>query len=118
MYLIKSEVYLDKTNNCYKKILVISPSPQNDPYLLSITKLVNREKLSPYKQPEQCCSLPNCFYAFVNPCNKCELLCVDQIAILFSELSKNYSINTNLTEIMQNSDVKINNLICFIEKKT
>ena len=34
------------------------------------------------------------------------------------ELSKNYSIKTNITEIMQNSDVKINNLICFIEKKT
>lgn len=118
MYLIKSEVFLDKINNCYKKILTISPNPKsNDSYLNSITKLVHREKLSPYEEIEECCSPPNCFYAFVNPCNKCELLCVDQVAILFSELiNNNYSIKSDLTQIMQNSDVKIPNLICFIDK--
>jgi len=123
MYLIKSEVYLDKINDCYKKILVISPNPTDkDPYLKSITKLLHREKLSPYQEPEQCCSVENCFYAFVNPnniCNKCALLCVDEISILFTNLISNgYTIDTQITEVMQNSSVKIQNLICFIKKSS
>ena len=54
-------------------------------------------------------------YAFVHPHNKCELLCVNDIALLFGYLTNNgYIINTDVTKIMQKSDVKIKNLICFI----
>jgi len=111
MYQISSEAYLDKFNECYKNIVVISPKP-NDPSLNSITRAISREKLSPFQEISPCCPLDRCIYAFVHP-NRCELLCVNDIAILFGFLTTNgYTINTDLTKIMQDSDVK--NLICFI----
>uniref|UniRef100_A0A6C0C5A3 Uncharacterized protein n=1 Tax=viral metagenome TaxID=1070528 RepID=A0A6C0C5A3_9ZZZZ len=113
MYRISSEVYLDRFNECYKNIIVISPRPQ-DASLNSITKSITREKLSPFQELSPC--YPKCVYAFVHP-KKCELLCVDNIAILFGFLTANgYTINTDLTKIMQDSDVKLKNLICFINK--
>ena len=56
-------------------------------------------------------------YAVVHPYNKCELLCVNDIALLFSYLNQNaYNINTDVTKIMLKSSVQIKNLICFISK--
>ena len=46
-----------------------------------------------------------------------ELLCVNDIALLFSYLNQNaYNINTDVTKIMLKSSVQIKNLICFISK--
>ena len=39
-YQIKSEVWLSKYDECYKKIIIISPKP-TDPSLIAITKLFN-----------------------------------------------------------------------------
>jgi len=114
MYQISSEAYLDKFNECYKNIIVISPRPL-DASLNLITKAISREKLSPFQEISPCCPLDRCIYAFVHPKNKCDLLCVNDIAILFRYLTVNgYTINTDLTKIMQDSDVKLKNLICFI----
>lgn len=116
MYQLKSEVYLDKYNECYKKIIVISPQPK-DPALLKISKLVNREKLSPFKERSPCCPEEQCYYIILNPQNTCDFLCVNQINLLFSYLfSIGYKIDTSVTKIMQISDVVIPNLICFISK--
>ena len=113
MYQISSEVYLDRFNECYKNIVVISPKPTDS--LNSITRALQRDKLSPFQEISPCCPLDRCIYAFLNPRNRCELLCVNDIAILFGFLTTNgYTINTDLTKIMQDSDVKIKNLICFI----
>jgi hypothetical protein len=115
MYQITSEIYLDKFNKCYKKIIIISPNP-TDTTLKSIIKTIPREKLSPYDESHPCCQT-RCLNAFVNPHEKCELLCVDQISILFQYLLANsFIINADITKIMQDSDVKIPNLICFISK--
>ena len=43
MYQLTSEVWLDQQNECYKKVIVITPPPQ-DPALIAITKLFNRVK--------------------------------------------------------------------------
>mgnify|MGYP003327167314 CR=1 FL=1 len=120
MYQLTSEVYLDKYNECYKKVIVLQPSP-NDDVLKKITKLVNMEKLSPYKDRSPCCSNNSCKYIICNPNNNskcsCDFLCVKDIHLLFNYLISNgYSVNTDLTKIMQDSDVKIKNLICFISK--
>ena len=61
MYQITSEVYLDKYNECYKKVLVIRPAPKDD-ILKKISKLVNTEKLSPFKDRSPCCSEDYCKY--------------------------------------------------------
>tara|TARA_B100001093_G_scaffold339441_2_gene324218 strand:- start:1641 stop:1991 length:351 start_codon:yes stop_codon:yes gene_type:complete len=116
MYQITSEVYLDLYNECYKNILVIYPKPK-DPSLNAITKPITREKLSPFDDISPCCPRDRCMYAVVHPYNKCELLCVNDIALLFSYLNENsYNINTDVTKIMLKSSVQIKNLICFISK--
>ncbi len=116
MHLLKQEVYLDRFNECYKNVIVITPPPK-DKALLQIAKLVNREKLSPFQQQSPCCPEEQCYYIILNPRNKCEFLCIDQITLLFNYLfTKGYKIDTDTTKVMQMSNVKINNLICFISK--
>jgi len=115
MYQIKSIVHLDRFNKCYKNIITISPKP-NNAILNSIIKPLQREKLSPFQETNSpCCPLDNCIYAFTYPNNTCELLCVDDIAILFAFFASNgFTVNTDITKIMQKSDVKLAKLICFI----
>jgi hypothetical protein len=116
MYILKKEVYLDKYNKCYKHIIVISPPPK-EKALLDISKLVNREKLSPFQELLPCCPEEQCYYVILNPTNKCEFLCIDQITLLFNYLfMKGFKIDTSVTKVMQQSSVKIDNLICFITK--
>jgi len=116
MYVIKKEVYLDKYNECYKNVLVISPKPKESA-LQQITRLTNREKLSPFQQRSPCCSEEQCYYIILNPINKCEFLCIEQITLLFNYLFMNgFKIDTSITKMMQKSDVKIDNLLCFISK--
>ena len=110
MYQVSSEAYLDKFDECYKNIVVISPKP-TDASLNLIIKAIPREKLSPFQE----IYYDKCIYAFVN--SNGELLCVNEIAVLFGFLTSNgYTINTDITKMMQDSDVKIKNLICFIYK--
>tara|TARA_Y100000591_G_C21821891_1_gene694121 strand:+ start:1113 stop:1463 length:351 start_codon:yes stop_codon:yes gene_type:complete len=116
MYQLTSEVYLDKYSKCYKKIIVITPPPQ-EPELKKITRLINREKLSPFKERSECCSTEQCFYAVLNPNNMCEFLCLNELPILFNSLITNkYKIDYEMTKMLQNSDVKIRNLICYFYK--
>ena len=116
MYLLKKEVYLDQFNECYKHVIVISPKPQ-EKSLLEITKLVQREKLSPFQQRSACCPEDQCYYIILNPKNTCEFLCINNITLLFNYLFfHGFKIDTSVTKVMQMSDAKINDLICFISK--
>ena len=114
MYQIRSQVYLDKFEECYRDIVVITPRPTN-PVLESITKPIRRERLSPFDYSGPCCEPDACIYAFLNPTDRCKLLCVKDIATLFGFLISNgFTINTDITKMMQDSDVKIPKLICFV----
>jgi hypothetical protein len=116
MYQLKAEVYLDRHDECYKKVIVISPAPK-DPQLRKISKLINRERLSIFQERSPCCPQDQCYYVILNPKNLCDFLCVDQINLLFSYLITNgYKIDSSITKIMQNSSVVIPNLICFFSK--
>jgi hypothetical protein len=116
MYQLKAEVYLDRHDECYKKVLVISPSPK-DPKLRNISRLVNRERLSPFQERSPCCPIDQCYYVILNPNNLCDFLCVENINLLFSYLIANgYKIDSSITKIMLKSNVVIPNLICFFSK--
>jgi len=120
MYQLTSEIYLDKYNECYKKVIAIQPAPKDD-ILKKISKLTHFEKLSPFQDRSPCCNSERCKYIICNPTTisncSCEYLCVKDIHLLFNYLITNkYVINTDITKIMQKSDIKINNLICFISK--
>lgn len=116
MYQITSEIYLDRRDKCYKKIVAISPKP-TELALQSITKLIHREKLSPFQEISPCCPYDPCMYAVVDPKDKCQLMCINDITLLFGYLKlKGFKVNTDITKIMQDSTVQIPNLICFISK--
>ena len=117
MFQLKTQIYLDKHEKCYKKIIIIDPVP-DDPKIKSILRQIRIEKLSPFDETTDCCSSKNsCTSAFINPKYSCDLLCVDKIGELFSYLVSNgYKINTSVTKIMLKGDARIPNLICFIEK--
>jgi hypothetical protein len=102
MYFFKKMVYLN-SNGVYNNIIAISPKPQ-EKELISITKLINRERISPFKQDN------GCNYVMLNPENTGELLGMDDIIILFNYLISNgFKINFK-------SCVKINDIICVITK--
>ena len=116
MYQLTVEPYLDNLDQCYKKVIVISPPPTH-PALKKISRLVNRTKLSPFKTIRSCCPQDQCYYVIQDPRNFCQLLCINHITFLFSYLVKhNFNIDTSFTNIMQKSEVRIPNLICFISK--
>lgn len=116
MYQLTSEVWLDQQNQCYKKVLVITPIP-TDPVLIAITTLKPRIRLSPFKEPSPCCPKNNCLSVIMNPTNPCEMLCVENVVLLFSYLvNHGFTVNTSITKMMFKSDVQLKNLICFITK--
>tara|TARA_B110000008_G_C16715663_1_gene462662 strand:+ start:193 stop:555 length:363 start_codon:yes stop_codon:yes gene_type:complete len=116
IYKVKSEVYLDKRNECYKKIIVIEPDP-NDPTINNIIKKVSRNRLSEFEEFSPCCPRSNCFPAVMDPDNTNEFLSIDNIDKLFTILIANlYTIDYNLSKLLMKSQVEIPNLICFIRK--
>ena len=117
MFQLKTEIYLDKHEKCYKKIITIDPVP-DDPKIKKILRQIRKEKLSPFDEPSDCCSTTSgCMSAFIEPTCNCNLLCIDKIGTLFSYLVTNgYKINTSVTKIMLKGNARIPNLICFIEK--
>ena len=115
-YQLKSEVWLNRHSECYENIITISPQP-SDISLQQITKLLNRERLSPFQERSPCCTQNNCMYVVMDPNDKCEMLCIDQLDVLFSYLlENNFTFNTDLTKMMFQSQVQIKNLIAFISK--
>ena len=117
IYQIKKDIYYDSYNKCYKKLIVISPTPNfsTEPYLQKITKLLHTEKISPYKINNNCCERENCKYAFIDEYNN--YLTINDLPHLFSLLTTNgFKIETEITKMMQDSSVKIKELICFISK--
>ena len=85
--------------------------------LQNLIKTLQNTKVSPFKSNSPCCPASVCIYAILDPQNPSNLLCMKNIANLFSFLTTNgYTIQYELTKIMQNSTEKINKLICFISK--
>jgi len=116
-YTLSVQPYLDQYNKCYRKIITINMKP-NGP-LLQYVKQLSPPKLSPFKERSVCCPANSCIYAITDiGCAGCSgnLMCIDDIPNLFSFLSSNgYTIDSNLTKLMQKSDIRFNNdLLCFI----
>jgi hypothetical protein len=117
-YTLTAQPYYDSCGECYRNILVINSEPLGP--LRKIVKRLNPPKLSPFYDDysNNCCNTYNgCIYAVYDPNNCGELMCVDNVPVLFSFLATNgYIIDTSLTTMMQKSPVKLGNnqLICFI----
>ena len=116
MYSISSQPFYDSYNECYKNILTINTKPNPQELLSTIVKRIQTPQLSPFQQSTSCCPIPKCIYALYKIHNNCELMTPDDIPELFNFLiSNNYKIDTSITKMMNNSEVKMTNkLVCFI----
>ena len=131
MYSLVSVPYYDHHTQCYKKVIKLNKMPPADSPLNQIIKNVGVIKLSPFQtgstfsgcnsgcgcgcgcgcgNHSQCC---NVLITKVN--DKHDLMCVDELPLLFEFLLTNgFTIDTSITKMMQNSNVKLSNdLICF-----
>ena len=112
-YQLASSIYLDSQQECYKKIILINEKPTGP--LLPLVKTIRNKQLSPFQTPTNCCPSPYCQLGILDPNNPTQLLCMDNIATLFSFLTTNgYTIEHELTKIMQLSTQKIDKLISYI----
>jgi len=109
LYTLSSKIYYD--NYEYKKIIVLDRKPNHNGLIKNIIKYISPSRLSPFDIDNN-----KCIYIILNPNNLTEFLKIEEIPLLFTWLINNgYSINTNFTEIIQNSNLEIkNNIICFI----
>ena len=130
MYSLVSITYYDNCTQCYKKVIKLNRAPPPDSPLNQIIKRVGPIRLSPFQinsafsgcsggvgggcsgcgNTSQCCNL-----LITSLQDKNHLMCIDDIPTLFSFLVTNgFTIDTSITKMMQNSNVKLSNdLICF-----
>ena len=128
--MLSTRVFLDTFNQCYRNIIVINFPP--DGPLGQIVRRLQMPPLSPFNVPGPCCNrigYKDCSLALfsLRGCNgigvvngngrgNC-LMYDDEIPDLFSFLLSNgYKIETSLTKMMNQSEVKINDnkILCFI----
>tara|TARA_E500000178_G_C16540059_1_gene538362 strand:- start:128 stop:499 length:372 start_codon:yes stop_codon:yes gene_type:complete len=117
IYTLSSQPYYCSINKCYRKILVLNKKPEGP--LLKISSRINPPKISPFKTKSICCPNPHCIWVIKNPENSCNLMCIDELPLLFQFLLNNgYIIDTSITEMMNKSSVKLEfPLICYISYK-
>ena len=112
MYALYKIPFFDNRNKCYTNIIKISSMPNGT--LKKRVRRVNLPKLSPFKN--NCGDFQNesCVLAITN--NNGELMNVDEIPQLFEFLLlNNYKIDTSITKMMNQSQVKFTDpFICFI----
>ena len=124
MYTLTSQPYLDRVNQCYTNIIMINRVPEGP--LHPFVQRVHLTPLSPFQcyqngcEPLQKCGLAlinighNVSSAYRNKCNS--WMTPNEILDLFSFLLSNgYRIDTSITKMMNNSDIKLTNknILCF-----
>jgi hypothetical protein len=107
-FTIFSQPYYDTHKQCYKNIITINTIP-NGP-LKKLTKQIKLNKLSPFQVEGPCTPIEKCTFALINMNHHCcgDLMTPDELPFLFSFLLSNgYQIETQLTKLLYQSDVKI-----------
>ena len=125
-FTITTQPYLDKSsldNQCYKNILMVNVVP--DGPLNSFVRRLQLPRLSPFQTGGPCNQIQQCGLVIINPfpnfsqynCGKkgCNYMTPNEIPDLYSFLTSNgYQIDTQLTNMMNNSEVKLTNsrIVC------
>ena len=123
MYSLVSVPFYDSNTQCYKKVIKLNRAPPPGSPLNQIIKRVGPIRLSPFQVDSAFSGCGNGCGNIAQSCNilitsihdKNHLMCIDDIPNLFSFLVTNgFTIDTSITKMMQDSNVKLSNdLICF-----
>tara|TARA_B100001175_G_C19448686_1_gene610120 strand:- start:261 stop:620 length:360 start_codon:yes stop_codon:yes gene_type:complete len=113
MYTLTVKPFLDQYNKKYIKIITINQMPTGN--LAQYVKRIQTPKLSPFKQDDSCCSRKCCENALYKFDDTSKFMCIDEIPDLFTYLAtNNYTINYELTKMMNDGEVKITDkILCF-----
>ena len=118
MYTLSSQTIYDEVKQRYINIYVLDRKPTGD--LEKIVRPLRVSKLSPFQDThDDNCRPCKCSQAVYNPHQSNEFLCIDDIAILFTWLLEHdYTIDTSLTQMMNDSTVRFKKrFVCFIGHK-
>ena len=115
IYTLSSIPYYNSISQEYRNILILNNEPIEP--LKQITKRITLNKLSPFQSNNMECKNRNCVIGITKINNKNELMCIDDLPELFEFLiNNNFTIDENMTKILQKSNVRMyGNLICFIK---
>jgi len=117
-YSILVQPYYDSVHQCYTKVLKIDRTPLTIPHSTNL-KRIHSTPLSPFQTNLSCDTtyLP-CKYVFLNPGTD-RLAQLNDVPNVFQWLRQHgYLIDTALTTMMHQGDVKGNDLLlCFITSK-
>lgn len=118
-YSILSMPFYNSIDQCYTKVLSLDRLPSVNSPLNKIVKRVNLPKLSPFKQSNACESFNTCGNLFMKPYHAHEYATLQDIPLIFSWLSQNnFQIDTSLTQMINQSEVRMQDpIICFISEK-
>lgn len=118
MYSILSVPYYKSNRQCYVKVLTLDRNPPPKSILNRILKKTNFQKISPFKEFDNCERNNSCRYVFLNPLNYNEYAEMNDIPAVFTWLIRNnFSIDTNITQMLNNGTVRMSNpIIAFISK--
>ncbi|MDA9216459.1 hypothetical protein N9O88_01395 [bacterium] len=118
MYSILSVPYYKSNQQCYVKVLTLDRDPPRKSILNKILKKTNFQKISPFKELDNCERNNNCRNIFINPYNNNEFAEINDIPAVFTWLhTNNYFIDTNITQMFNNGTVRMTNpVIAFISK--
>jgi len=128
-FTITTQPYLENcayNNQCYKNILLVNVVPEGP--LKALVRRINLKPLSPFQRDGPCNPMLRCGLALTSLLNFSDsnynynqrscgnnLMTPNEIPDLFSFLTANgYQIDTQLTNMMNNSEVKLTNsrLVC------
>lgn len=112
IYKLSSCVYLQKMDECYMNVVTINKMP--DGPLRDLVKQLKHNTLSPFQDNNNCCKTKSCILAIMNPIRKQQLLCIDDIELLFEFLVDNgYTFETSMSKIISKNN-RLNNNDRFI----
>lgn len=116
-FTILSQPFYDQYNQCYKNILTVNIEPSGP--IRTIVRRTKMPRLSPFQREGPCYSIPQCCLALQSLtggscCYKvnsgCNLMTPNEMPDLISFLLGNgYQIETQLTNMLNQSDVKLTN---------
>ncbi len=117
-YVISSQIYYDSFNTCYKRILTVDRMPTGT--LATITRRIQNNKLSEFKESTPCCPIERCVYALYHPSAsyRSDFLTIEDQGIFLTFLTTHgYTINTSLTELTLRNPIKSEKQIMYVITK-
>jgi hypothetical protein len=115
MYQFSLKPYYDNVRQCYKQIITVFPKPEGA--LARISKQLRPTQLSPFRNFSDCDPYPRCFYAITDPHNQCDLLRIEDIALLLNFLSRNgYVVDNQITKTLMRANTPLGETLLFYVK--